>query len=105
MSTFINEYGATLLYTILTSILSYAFLTLKKEVKRLSEIHQRKEIVKTCILGLKHIYKDQTNIERYDLAVSNIKEIFDRRKLSISEFEIKLLINEVCEENDCSHIE
>ena len=35
----------------------------------------------------------------------HIKEIFDRRKLGISEFEIKLLINEVCEENDCSHIE
>ena len=70
-----------------------------------AEIHQRKEVVKTCILGLKHIYKDKTNVERYDIALSNIKEIFDRRKLSISEFEIKLLINEVCEENDCSHIE
>ena len=105
MTTFINQYGATLLYTILTSVLSYAFFAFKKEVKRLSEIHQRKEVVKTCILGLKHIYKDKTNIERYDIAVDNIKEIFDRIKLSISEFEIKLLINEVCEEYDCTHIE
>lgn len=104
MHEFISQYGPTLLYTVLTTLLSYAFLAFKKEVKNFEKMHEKKEVIRTCILGLRHLYKDKTDDEKYDLAVLKIKEIFTLRKIDVSDFEVELLIAEVCEKMDCSHI-
>ena len=105
MHEFMSQYGWALMYTILTSILSYAFIAFKKEVSKFVKLQEKKEVVKTCVLGLRHMYKEKSESDRYDLALVKIKEIFDLRKISVSEFEIRLLIDEICEKMDCSHID
>lgn len=51
------------------------------------------------------MYKDKTGKEKYELAIENIHGMLETKNILLTDFEIKLLIEEACESIDCSHID
>lgn len=101
---FFLEYGNTILYTCLMAIISYIGIELKKQVVRWLTILEEKEIAKTCVKSINRIYKDKSPNEKYDLVLENIKLILDKKHIHLTDFEVKMLIAEVCENIDCNGI-
>ncbi len=79
------------------AIISFIGLQIKKELKNWLSLREKKEIVKTCVLAVNRMYKDKTFEERYKLALDNITNILSSKKIVMSEFEIRLLMEEVYE--------
>ena len=105
MSSFILEYGNTIIYAIITAIFGYIGMHLKNEITSQLIIKEKKEVVKTCVLAANRMYKDKTGKEKYELAIENIHGMLETKNILITDFEIKLLIEEACESIDCSHID
>lgn len=61
---------------------------LKDETKR--------KIVKTACKAVKQIYKDLSGAEKYEKAVEAIVAMLNEKGITITDIEIKMLIEEVC---------
>ena len=103
MSFFI-EYGNTILYACLMAIISYIGLELKKQIIRWLRLLEEKEVAKTCVKSINRIYKDYTPKQKYEMVLKNIKLILNKRNINLTDFEVKMLIAEVCENIDCEGI-
>lgn len=101
---FFVQYGNTIFYTILMGIISYIGFELKKQIIRWLRLLEEKEVAKTCVKSINHIYKDLSPKEKYKLVLKNIKLILEKREINLTEFEIKMLIAEVCENINCEGI-
>ena len=103
--TFIMEYGNMIIYTVLTAILGYVGIEIKKIVSRWLTLLEKKDVVKTCVLAVNRLYKRKKPSEKYNIALRNIENMLNERNIHASKFEIKLLIAEVCESIDCGDIQ
>lgn len=101
---FLMQYGNTILYTILTAIIGYAGVEIKKHIVRWVNLFEKKEVVKTCVIATNRIYSDKSSKEKYDIAVKNIRLMLSERNIEIGDLETKMLIAEVCETIDCNDI-
>ena len=101
---FITQYGNTIFYTVLMGIISYIGLELKKQVVSWLRLLEEKEVAKTCVKSINRIYNNKDPKEKYEIVLKNIKQILEKRNISLTEFEIKMLIAEVCENIDCRGI-
>lgn len=79
------------------AVISFIGLQIKKELKNWLSLREKKEIVKTCVLAVNRMYKDKPFDERYKLALDNITNILNSKKIVMSEFEIRMLMEEVYE--------
>ena len=103
--TFIMEYGNMIIYTVLTAILGYVGIEIKKMVSRWLTMLEKKDVVKTCVMAVNRLYRKKQPKEKYAIALKNIEDMLTDRNISTSKFEIRMLIAEVCESIDCGDIQ
>lgn len=98
---FINEYGTMILYTIVTAIAGYVGLWAKKLITKFANDKTKREIVKTCVKAVEQLYYDLDGEEKFDEAVCAAVEMLDERGITVTELEIKMLVEAaVCEFNE-----
>ena len=61
----------------------------------------KRKVVKTCCKAVEQLYKDLHGEEKYNKAVESIVAMLNEKGISITELEIKMLVEEVCA--DFSH--
>lgn len=93
---FVQQYGATIIYTIVTAILGYLGIVIKNLIAKYLDDKTKRDIVKSCVRAVEQIYKDE-NIhgqEKVDKVIEYATEILASKGIEISASEIKILIEQ-----------
>ena len=89
---YINQYGMTKLYALLTGIAGYIGIFIKSLYTKHINDKTKKDVVKTCVQAVEQLYKDLHGEEKYSEVVKSASEMLELKGITISELEIKMLI-------------
>ena len=89
---FLNEYVPTLLYTIITSIISYVGLKLQKSYDNYLNEKLKKDNADTVCHAINQLYKGLSGEEKLIKATEALKTIFTEKNIKITDLELRLLI-------------
>lgn len=93
---FVSTYGTTILYTILSAAVTAIGTRIGRIYKEKVDDETKRKVVKTCCKAVKQLYKDLNGAEKYNEAVAAIDAMLDEKGITITDLEIKMLIEEVC---------
>lgn len=93
---FISLYGNQILYTILTAILTAVGTWIGKKYQKSCDEREKRATVKTCVCAVEQLYPDMLGEEKYIKACDAIREILANKNIVITDLEIKMLIEEQC---------
>ncbi|MCM1393259.1 MAG: phage holin family protein [Ruminococcus sp.] len=102
---FISEYATTILYAIVTAIAGYIGIVVKNIYQKHCDSKTKKDVAKTVVGAIEQIYKDLHGQEKYDKAVEAMSEMLAEKGISISELEIKMLIEAAVSEFNQSFVD
>lgn len=89
---FISNYGATIIYTILTAIAGYIGIAVKKLYTKFVNDKTKKDVVNTCVKAVEQIYKDLHGEEKLAMCIQSVTEMLSEKGIHITEIEIRMLI-------------
>ncbi len=89
---FLEEYGAGILYTIITALLGYIGLVLKGLATRFVNDKSKKEIISSCVRAVEQIFKDLHGKEKLDKCIEYAVCILEQKGIKASADEIYVLI-------------
>lgn len=92
LTEFINQYGTTILYTILTALAGYVGLWVKALYTKYINDKTKKDVVSTCVKAVEQLYKDLHGVEKYNEVVKSASEMLALKGITITDLEIKMLI-------------
>lgn len=93
---FISTYGTTIIYTLLSAALTAIGAWIGRIYKEKVNDETKRKVVQTCCKAVKQLYKDLHGAEKYDKAVESIVAMLNQKNITITDLEIKMLIEEVC---------
>ena len=103
---FINEYGTTILYTIITALAGYLGIVIKNLYAKYINDKTKQTVVKTVVQGVEQMYKELHGEDKLSAALENASEMLALKGIEVSEFELRMLIEAaVAEFNDAFHKE
>ena len=89
---FINEYGTTILYAILTALAGYIGIWVKSLYTKYINDKTKQDVVKTCVSAVEQLYKDLHGEEKYNKVVESVSEMLMEKGITITDLELKMLI-------------
>jgi LL-H family phage holin len=95
---FIAEYGMAILYAVVTAIAGYIGTAIKNIYQKFINDQTKEKVVKTVVKAVKQLYSDLSGEEKLAKAIENITEILTEKGISITELEIRMLIESAVEE-------
>lgn len=88
------------LLSILTTLVSAFTIYMIAKIKRLYEEKAnndiKRSIVKTVVNAIEQVYKDLSGDDKLIKAQENIKNLLKEKKISMTELEMSLMIEEIC---------
>jgi predicted transcriptional regulator YheO len=93
---FVSAYGVTILYTVLTAIASYVGLRVKAIYEEKVNTEKKEKVVKTVVTAVEQLYKDLDGASKLEKAKENIVALLNEKGLTITELEMEMLIESVC---------
>lgn len=100
---FINEYGVTILYTIFTALAGWIGIWFKGVYSKYVNNKTTADVVNTCVKAAEQIYKDLHGVEKYNKVVGDISTILADKGITISEIEIKMLVEAAVSEFNAAY--
>ncbi len=91
---FIDEFLFPILATVITTVVSYIGITIKKKYERYANNKMIKEIINSTVLYVEQRCKNggKCSTDKFNLAKKKVKEWLKEEKLSVSDTEIETLI-------------
>lgn len=89
---FINEYGMSLLYAIITAIAGYIGIVLKNLAARYFNDKTKQSVVKTAVKYVEQVYKDLHGEEKLNAAIKAASDMLFEKGITITELEMRVLI-------------
>lgn len=89
---FINEYGTTILYAILTFVGGYIGLCAKNIADKYINDKVKKSVAKTVVQFVEQVYKDLHGEEKLNTALSTASEMLAEKGIHVSDLELRALI-------------
>lgn len=89
---FLSDYGSQILYAILTAIAGYLGIFAKRLYSKYIDDQTKKSVIKTVVQAVNQLYKDLHGEDKYNKAVELASDMLIEKGISISELEIKMLI-------------
>lgn len=104
LANFINDYGTTILYAILTAIGGYLGMVVKNLYTKYINTKIKREVARTVVLGVEQIYKNLHGEEKLRAALTAASEMLAEKGITVSDLELRMLIEAaVAEFNDAFH--
>lgn len=85
-----------IIVAILTAILSYFGTKIKKIYEEKVNDETKRKVVSTVVKAVEQLYKDLKGEEKLEKAKESILEMLNDKGISITELEMNMLIEEVC---------
>ena len=95
---FIAEYGTTILYTLVTAIAGYIGIAIKSLYQKYINDRTKERVVITVVKAVKQLYSDLNGEEKLAKAIENISDMLGEKGISVSELEIRMLIESAVSE-------
>lgn len=94
MKEFINTYLLPFLATVITTIISYVGMQIKKVYTKYTNTKTLKEIVSSTVLYVEQVNKNKStpSSEKFDEAFNKAKEWIVNENLKVSDTELEILI-------------
>lgn len=89
---FINEYGTTILYAILTAVGGYIGIVAKNLYTKYINDKTKEKVAKTVVQAVEQIYKDLHGKEKLDVALDSAAEMLEQKGVAVTELELRMLI-------------
>lgn len=89
---FINEYGTTILYTLLTALFSYLGIVTKKYFDKWFATKEKKEIAKEVVHFTEQVYKALHETEKLNKAMEAMSQMLEEKGIHITELEMRVLL-------------
>ena len=89
---FINEYGTTILYTVLTALFGYFGIIAKKYFDKWFETKEKKEIALEVVKFTEQVYKALHGEEKLEMAMEAMSQMLAEKGIHITELEMRVLI-------------
>lgn len=98
---FINEYGTTILYAIITAIGGYIGIVVKNIYQKYINDKTKRETAKTVVQFVEQVYKNLHGDEKLNAAMTSMSEMLSEKGILISDLEMRVLLEAaVAEFND-----
>lgn len=97
---FIQQYGATIIYTVITAILGYLGITIKNLISKYLNDKTKRDIVRACVRAIEQMYKDE-NIhgeEKVQKVIEYATDILLSKGIEISASEVRVLLEQFVQE-------
>lgn len=85
-----------ILVAILTGVASFIGTKIKNLYEEKVNDETKRKVVKTVVNAVEQLYKDLDGNEKLIKAQQNIVEMLNEKNITITELEMKMLIEEVC---------
>lgn len=95
---FIQQYGATILYTIITAILGYLGITIKNLISKYLNDKTKRDIVKACVRATEQMFKDLHGEEKVQKVIEYATDILLSKGIEISASEVRVLLEQFVQE-------
>ena len=95
---FMSDYGTTILYALLTAVAGAVGTWIGTIYKKYINDKTKKDVVNTCVKAVEQLYRDLHGEEKYNKAVESIVEMLGVKGITITDLEIKMLIEATCQE-------
>lgn len=89
---FINEYGTTILYAILTAVGGYLGIVVKNLYTKYVNDKTKEAVAKTVVQAVEQIYKDLHGDDKLNKALDSAAEMLEQKGVSVTELELRMLI-------------
>ena len=89
---FVNEYGTTILYTVLTAVFGYLGIVAKKYFDKWFEAKEKKEIAVEVVKFTEQVYKTLRGEEKLNKAMEAMSQMLAEKGVYITELEMRVLI-------------
>lgn len=89
---FVQNYGQTILYSILTAIAGFLGAWIKRVYDRIAADQTKKAVAETVVRAVEQMYKDLHGDEKKARAVDGIRQMLDAKGIAIADIEIDMLI-------------
>ena len=95
---FIAEYGVTIIYAVVTAIAGYIGIVVKNIYQNYINDKTKEKVVKTVVKAVKQLYSDLDGEKKLDIAINNISEMLAEKGITVTELEVRMLIEAAIEE-------
>ena len=89
---FINEYGTTIIYALLTGIFGYFGILAKKYFDKYFDSKEKRDVAASCVKFVEQVYKDLHGEEKLNKALEAASEMLAQKGISFTELELRVLI-------------
>ena len=89
---FINQYGLSLIYAIITGIAGYLGIVIKNLVTKYLNDKTKRDIAKTTVKYVEQVYKDLHGEEKLMQALTAASEMLAEKGITVTELEMRVLI-------------
>lgn len=93
INNFINQYGTTILYTVIMAIISYLGLLSKKFIKNYYTNKTTKEVVEIVCKMVEKLYPELSHEEKIEKILKNTNEMLSDKEITPTELELRMLIS------------
>lgn len=95
---FIAQYGMEILYALIIAVAGFIGTAIKNIYKKYVNDQTKEKVVKTVVKAVKQLYSDLSGEEKLEIAIENITEMLIEKGITITELEIRMLIEAAIEE-------
>lgn len=95
---FIQQYGPTILYAILTAVAGFLGAQAKRIYEKISNDKIKKSVAETVVKAVEQLYRDYDGETKKEKAIEGITEMLEQKGIPISNIEIDMLIEAVVSE-------
>ena len=89
---FINEYGTTIMYAIMTAIGGYIGIVVKNLVTKYLNDKIKHDVAKTAVKFVEQVYQNLHGDEKLKAAMSAASEMLAEKGITITDLEMRVLI-------------
>ena len=89
---FVSTYGVEIIMAVLTAIAGYIGVVVKNLYTKYINDKTKESVVKTVVQGVEQVYKDLHGEEKLYKALDAASEMLDEKGISVTQFELRMLI-------------
>lgn len=95
---FINQYGVTILYTVLTALAGYIGIAIKKVYTKYINDKTKRDVANTCVRAVQQIYADLGGHEKLQKCIEAASEMLEDKGIHVTSIELRMLIESAVNE-------
>lgn len=89
---FINEYGTTILYALLTALAGYLGIVVKNLYAKWVNTKTKEAVAKSVVQFVEQVYKDIHGEDKLEAAMGAFSEMLAEKGITITELEMRVLL-------------